>query len=99
MNINEKKYFEAGEKLRAVGASFVISFLYWRMIDSTHTNWQLAKTNNPKSILNNKEFWYTWIEAIVDKDPGYLGKNKINLSGNQIIDMAKKLLFHLKQAQ
>ena len=92
MTYNEKKYFEAGEKLRAVGASFLTSYLYCKFIDSSHRNWKLAKTNNPNTIEVNKDYWSIWIEAIVNKDPGSLGQNKINLSGYQVISMAKKLL-------
>jgi|GEM_PF-1908696 len=96
MTSNERKYFEAGEKLRAVGASFVVSFLYWKLVDSKHTNWRLAKTNNPISITNNKDYWSIWIEAIVFKDPGFLGTNKIGLSGQEIINMAKELLVYFQ---
>lgn len=92
MTENEKKYFDAGEKLRAVGASFLVSYLYWKKIDSTHTNWKLAQTNNPNTINNNKQYWSIWINAIIYKDPGMLGKNKIDLNGFQIISMAKQLL-------
>lgn len=92
MTENEKRYFEAGEKLRTVGASFLVSYLYWKKIDPTHTSWRLANTNNPNTIINNKEYWAIWIEAIVHKDPGSLGQNKIELSGSQIINMAKRLL-------
>jgi hypothetical protein len=89
---NEKKHFEAGEKLRTVGASFLVSYLYWKKIDQTHNNWRLANTNNPNSIESNKGYWAIWIEAIIRKDPAALGQNKIDLTGSQIINMAKKLL-------
>ena len=52
---------------------FLVSYLYWKKIDPTHTNWRLAKTNSPNTIINNKEYWAIWIEAIVYKDPGSLG--------------------------
>lgn len=97
MTENEKKYFEAREKLRTVGASFLVSYLYWKKIDQTHNNWRLANTNNPNTIDGNKEYWTIWIEAITHKDPGSLGQNKINLSGSQIITMAKRLLPLLQQ--
>lgn len=96
MTDSEKKYFEAGEKLRAVGASFVVSYLYFWLIDSNHKNWTLAKTNNPETVKNSKDFWPIWIEAIVYKDPGLLGTNKIGLNGHQIINMARELLQYLK---
>jgi hypothetical protein len=92
----EKKYFEAGEKLRAVGASFLVSFLYYKKIDSKHSNWRLANTNNPSTIINNEKYWKIWLEAILDKDPASLSQNKISLSGSEIINMAQKLLTHFK---
>lgn len=92
MTENEKKYFEAGEKLRAVGASFLVSYLYWKKIDSTHTNWKFAKTNNPNTINNNQKYWSIWVESIINKDPASLGQNKIELTGSAIINMARKLL-------
>ena len=91
MTENERRYFEAGEKLRSVGASFLVSYLYWMKIDLTHTNWKLAKINNPATIIKNKEYWDIWIEAIISKDPSYLEQNKIELSGRDIINMASKL--------
>jgi len=91
MTENEKKYFEAGEKLCKVGSSFLVSYLYWKKIDSAHINWKLARTNNPVTIINNKKYWPIWIEAIISKDPAALGKNKIQLTGTEIIDMARKV--------
>lgn len=87
----EKFYFEAGEKLRAVGASFVVSYLFWKLIDSNHNNWRLAKTNNPKVIESNRKYWNVWTNAIRYKSPGYLASNKISLTGLEIIKMAKDL--------
>jgi hypothetical protein len=92
MTENEKKYFEAGEKLRAVGASFLVSYLYWKIIDPTHINWRFAKTNNPNTIEVNKNYWGIWISAIIHKNPASLEQNKINLTGSQIVSMAKRLL-------
>lgn len=92
----EKMYFEAGEKLRAVGASFLVSFLYYKKIDSTHSNWRLANTSNPSTIINNEKYWKIWLEAIAKKDSASLGQNRINLSGTDIIIMAQELLLHFK---
>lgn len=78
MTENEKKLLEAGEKLRTVGASFLVSYQYCKKIDSTHTNWRLAKTNNPNTIDSNKEYLAIWIEAIVHKDPWALGQKKLS---------------------
>lgn len=97
MTDREKKFFDAGEKLRGVGASFFVSYLYWKLIDPTHTNWRLAKTNNPITVLNNKEYWFIWADAIVYKSPLDLGTNKINLTGYEIISMAEKIAESLKK--
>jgi len=97
MTDREKKFFDAGEKLRGVGASFFVSYLYWKLIDPTHTNWRLAKTNNPITVLNNKEYWFIWADAIVYKSPSDLGTNKINLTGYEIISMAEKIAESLKK--
>jgi len=97
MTDREKKFFDAGEKLRGVGASFFVSYLYWKLIDPTHTNWKLAKTNNPITVLNNKEYWFIWADAIVYKSPADLGTNRINLSGYEIISMSEKLVERLKK--
>jgi hypothetical protein len=98
MTEREKKFFDAGEKLRGCGASFFVSYLYWKLIDPTHTNWKLAKTNNPITVLNNKEYWFIWADAIVYKSPRDLGTNRINLSGYEIISMAEKLVEKLKKS-
>lgn len=98
MTDREKKFFDAGEKLRGVGASFFVSYLYCKLIDPTHTNWKLAKTNNPVTVLNNKEYWFIWANAITYKNPFVLGTNQINLSGDEIIFMAEKLVERLKKS-
>lgn len=97
MTEHEKKFFEAGQKLSVVGASFFVSYLYFLLIDSTHSNWRLANTNSTTTVKSNKKYWCIWLEAIIYKDPSALGQNKIQLSGRDIIKMAKTLLPLLKE--
>lgn len=81
MTENEKRYFETDEKLRTVGSSFLVSYLYQKKIEPSHTNWRQANTNNLNTIINNKKYWAIWIEAIVHKNPGTLGqKNELSSS-------------------
>lgn len=63
-----------------------MSYLYCKKIDSDPINQKLARTNKPVTIINHKEYWPIWIEAIISKDPAALGQ-KNQLTGTKIIDM------------
>lgn len=86
------------KRLRSVGASFFISYLYHNKINHSHTNWEIISKQIPRinTINNNEEFHKDWINKIINMNPSKLSNNKIGLSGLQVISMAKELKSYYK---
>ena len=86
--------FAGGKHLTHIGASWFVSYMYYSIEDKTHNNWK--NVSNPMARAskcdNNSTYHKVWIEEIVDMNPNRLGSNKLGLSGNDIISMAKILL-------
>lgn len=91
-----KSYFNfpGGKQLTRIGASWFVSYMYYKHIDPTHLNWK--KVSNPSMRVSNcnKNITYhkVWIEEIVKMNSNRLGTNKLGLSGEDITSMAKALL-------
>lgn len=94
--------FEGGKDLTTMGASWFISYLYHKEIDSKHCNWEKVKTTNDRirvftrtqkcPIPKNVSMHLHYIQEISRMSPKRLSTNSIGLSGEQVIAMAKELL-------
>lgn len=91
-----KSYFSftGGKQLTRIGASWFVSYLYFVSKDPTHLNWKKVSTYSTRATLcaKNSAYHKTWINEIVGMNPKQLQRNKIGLTGQEIIDMAKILL-------
>ena len=86
--------FAGGEQLTRIGASWFVSYMYYTKKDATHLNWKKVSNPSVRASKCNKNSAYhkTWIKEIVDMNPKQLQRNKLGLTGNDIISMAKILL-------
>lgn len=82
------------QRLRSMGASYFVSRLFFEKIDNTHLNWRLAgaQASRETNFNNSKDMHIDYLRAVIGKNPNRLNTNTINLSGEEIIEMAKELL-------
>ncbi len=87
--------------LRKIGASWFVSYAYYKNVDSTHKNWnsdELRKASIKGRISRydrNKSCHAVWLKKVCDEmDAKRLGQNKLKpkLSGEQVKRMARELL-------
>jgi hypothetical protein len=86
--------FEGGELLTTVGATFFVSYLYYRHVDSTHNNWASINTKASRiSTINRSEQHHrAWLERINGMNDANLGKNTLGLDGTAVKKMAQAVL-------
>lgn len=86
-------------RLRTMGVSWYVSYLYWKMLNSNHDNWRQAQTSQPRHAAFNGITHHTpYLEYVISGSSLRYGKNEIGLSGDQIIEMAREILNHLQSS-
>lgn len=86
--------FDGGEQLTTIGATFLVSYLYYRHVDSTHRNWETIKTKTSRisTITNSEKYHRAWLERIGDMNDANLSKNTLGLDGAAVKVMARAIL-------
>lgn len=86
--------FEGGEQLTTIGATFFVSYLYHRHINSAHRNWESIKTQNSRiSTINRSEDYHqVWLNHIGSMSAANLNKNTLGLDGADVKKMALAVL-------
>ena len=86
--------FEHGEELTTMGAVWFVSYCWYNNIDKNHLNWQRISTfTNRISVYNStKGFHKYYLQQILCMNENRLTTNRIGLQGDEVIEMAKKLL-------
>lgn len=87
-------YFEGGDILSKIGASWFVSYLYCIRIDDYHRNWELVSTANVRasSFCESKQYHKLWLKEILKMNPAKLNTNTIDLSADEVKKMASELL-------
>ena len=83
--------FEGGEQLTTIGASFLVSYLYHRYVDSTHNKWASIKTQKSRiSTINRTESYHkSWLKHIESMSNANLNRNTLGLDGATVKEMAQ----------
>src|SRR5690554_5648680 len=83
--------FEGGKQLNTIGATFFVSYLYHRHVDSTHRNWDSIKTQESRiSTINRSESYYRgWLRHIGSMSDANLNRSTLGIDGTT---MKKKAL-------
>ena len=91
---NHNFNFAGGEYLRKIGASWLISYLYFEKVDPKHLNWQNVKTvTNRKNNYNKyKSYHSDWVRENVEMNVNKLKSNTMGISGADVITMAKNMI-------
>lgn len=90
--------FEGGRELTTMGASWFVSYSYYKLVDSSHTNWNLVDTYKARISIydNTRKYHKFWLSKVKDMNDSNLKKNKILLSPIDIKIMADRLLLKMK---
>ncbi len=82
--------FEGGDQLTTIGATFFVSYLYHRHVDSNHKNWASIRTQNSRiSTINRSENYHRgWLKHIGSMSDSNLNRNTLGLDGHTIKKMA-----------
>ena len=87
--------FSGGEDLTTMGATWFVSFYFYKEIDHNHLNWRKVSTyKNRESVFNriNLQMKKFYLNQILEMDITNLNKNKLDLNGLKIKEMARELL-------
>lgn len=86
--------FEDGEYLTTMGAVWFVSYCYYNKIDKIHLNWQnISTVSNRMSVYRRTaDFHKFWLHRVLEMNDRNLNKNTLGLSGDEVKNMAKKLL-------
>jgi hypothetical protein len=86
--------FDGGEELSRIGASWFVSYLYHKVINQSHTNWDKVKTHKARisKFDSSTKYHRFWLEKIMDMNDKNLNKNTILLSLDNIKNMASEIL-------
>jgi hypothetical protein len=86
--------FEGGEQLATMGASWFVSYSYYKFKDKTHMNWKEISTyTNRISVFNRTDnFHQFWLQQVLEMSDDRLETNEIGLTGPQVKQMARELL-------
>ncbi|MEZ9370696.1 hypothetical protein BCU94_02940 [Shewanella sp. 10N.286.52.C2] len=85
--------FEGGDLLTTIGATFLVSYLYHKHIDSTHNNWAKIKTQKSRiSTINRSENYHlNWLKHIENMSEANLNRNTMGLVAPDIKEMALEI--------
>ena len=86
--------FEGGEQLTTIGATFFVSYLFYRHVDSTHRSWESIQTKASRisTITSSKQYHRAWLERVDRMSDANLGKNTLGLDGVKVKTMARAIL-------
>ena len=77
-----------------MGATWFVSYCYYRNINPMHRNWDLVSTAASRSSVYNGSTseHKQWLIQIMSMNSNSLDTNTIGLSGNEVKLMAKEIL-------
>lgn len=86
--------FTSGEELSYIGASWLVSYLYYLKIDQNHRNWDKVSdvATRKNRCKRHSQFHSVWLQEIIRMNPEKLDRNHIGLNGAEVIEMAKAVL-------
>jgi len=84
---------KSDKTLNSIGAAYLISYLYYLNCDYQHTNFLRRNTSMINTIVSNQNNIKDWVSKIANLDVSKtkINTNKIGLSTEKIIKMAKEL--------
>ena len=85
---------EGGSELTTMGATWFVSYCYYKMVDSNHKNWNRVSTaSNRASVFARSQRYYKyWLTEVLNMADANLNRNSLGLKSTQIKQMASEIL-------
>jgi len=86
--------FAGGDQLTGMGATWFVSYYYFKNKDSSHVNWKNVKTaqNRISRFKRTENYHISWLKEVLRMNDKNLAKATIGLSPEQTKKMARDLL-------
>jgi hypothetical protein len=86
--------FEGGDILATIGATWFVSYAYYKHIDRTHKNWERVKTSVSRASTFSRSAKYHryWLGEVLKMNDENLKKNTIGITPSATKKMASELL-------
>lgn len=86
--------FSGGDKLTTMGASWFVSYCYYRIISPNHLNWNKVGTapNRASVFDRTTDFHKYWLGEVLKMKDDNLNKNSLGLKAHEIKQMAGEVL-------
>lgn len=87
-----------GSELTTMGATWFVSYCYYKMVDLNHMNWNRVSTaSNRASVFARSQRYYKyWLKEVLNMSDANLNKNSLGLKSRQIKQMASEILGKMK---
>ena len=85
---------DGGSELTTMGAAWFVSYCYYKMVDSTHTNWNKVSTasNRASVFVRSQRYYKYWLTEVLNMSDAKLNTNSLGLRSVQIKKMASEIL-------
>lgn len=86
--------FNGGNTLSKIGASWFVSYSYYLLVDMHHLNWNYCNTvKMRKSFFSSSHKYHSyWLKQVLQMNPAKLTSNLLCLKGEEVINMANKII-------
>lgn len=86
------------ERLRTMGASWFVSYLYFKKLAPNHRAWAQAGEQRARqnAFRNSRDSHIDFLRHVIGSNPNQLNKNSIGLPGVKVIAMAEELLRNMR---
>ncbi len=86
--------FDGGNILARIGASWFVSYTYYLAVDMNHINWSFCDTVKMRHSFFSSSYKYHnyWLNKVLQMNPKKLRSNLLCLQGEEVINMAKKII-------
>lgn len=89
--------FDGGYLLSKMGATWFVSYSYYKIIDKRHENWSLISTCGSRASVydKTKKYHLFWLKQVLQMEENRLNTNKIGVSAVETKRMAKEILIKI----
>ena len=90
--------FQGGGDLTTMGACWFVSYCYYKKIKPSHLNWQKPSTYRLRMSVwaRTQNLHKYYLERVLEMDIINLNKNRMDLNGIGVKEIAKELLDNWK---
>ena len=87
-------HFLGGEELAQMGATWFVSYCYYRHIDYSYSAWRRVKTASVRRTVyeRTEKYHAYWLRQILSMNDERLNTNRMNVNARDTKRMARELL-------